>query len=36
MLEMERAAGEVVLVGPYTLGAPTARQDEVVGALDRA
>ena len=36
MVEVERAAGDAVLVGPYTLGAPTARQDEVVGALDRA
>jgi hypothetical protein len=34
MVEMERAAGEAVLVGPYTLRALTARQDEVVGALD--
>ena len=36
MLEAERAAGDAVLVAPYTLGALTARQDEVVGALDRA
>jgi hypothetical protein len=33
---MERAAGGAVLAGPYTLRSPTARQDEVVGALDRA
>jgi hypothetical protein len=31
---MERAAGDAVLAGPYTLRALTARQDEVGGALD--
>jgi hypothetical protein len=34
MVEMERAAGEVVLVGPYTPRVLAVRQDEVVGALD--